>query len=298
VAERVAVLGASGLVGRALLAALEASAPAEGLDLLGTALTDAHALPGGRPARRLDVHDPVQLANLLHDFRPTTVVAATRYPREGGDYTTEQRDREVKLARRLASWLEKTGGRLVLLSTASVFSGRTGAYREDDAPDPVTRYGEARAEMERQIAALGCVHLVARLGRTDGFRPGAPTRFAALCRALRAGETVERSGDARLNPVSAAATAAALARLMGARAEGTWHLAGAEALSEAEHARRTAAALGVDAALVREARGEGEPVTLTLDPSRAHERLRALSLKYPPPFDEDLRALAAAAPRV
>ena len=46
------------------------------------------------------------------------------------------------------------GARLVHLSSDVVFSGRAGRpYAEEDAPDPITAYGAAKAEAERLVAA-------------------------------------------------------------------------------------------------------------------------------------------------
>jgi dTDP-4-dehydrorhamnose reductase len=292
-AEKVVVLGASGLIGRALLPAL--AAVRRDVELVGTTLTDANGLPAGVATRRLDVHDSVQLANLLGDFRPKTVVIATRFSR-AADYSPEQMGMEVKLARRLAAWLEKTGGRLVLLSTASVFSGRLGGYREEDEPDPVTRYGETRAEMERQLVQLGVKHLVVRLNRTDGFRPGRETRFAAMWRRLHHGERVEAHAELSLNPLSATAAAEAIAALWAEGVEGTLHVAGGEEMTEHERWRRVAAAMGVPAELVAEAPAEGPPVRLTLDPTRARRKLKGLGVAFPPDAEADLKVVLAGAP--
>ena len=77
----VLVLGASGLVGRALLQEL----PRSGAAAAGT----VHRDPLGDRLRRVDVHDRGALDALLSAERPAAVVMATRFPRTA-DYTLEQ----------------------------------------------------------------------------------------------------------------------------------------------------------------------------------------------------------------
>jgi len=48
------------------------------------------------------------------------------------------------LPHQLAALCEETGGRLVHISTDGVFSGKKGAYSEEDVPDPTDVYGLAK----------------------------------------------------------------------------------------------------------------------------------------------------------
>ncbi|HEY8799745.1 MAG TPA: sugar nucleotide-binding protein, partial [Candidatus Limnocylindrales bacterium] len=134
---RVAVSGATGRLGRALLAALE-EAPFVGP--LGP-------IAWSRPA--FDLDEPEAFAALMDRDRPEVVVHAAAWT----DVDGCAREPDLALARngqatgRLADACAERGIDLVIISTNEVFDGaRTDGrgYAPDDLPNPINPYGASK----------------------------------------------------------------------------------------------------------------------------------------------------------
>ncbi|HET7027159.1 MAG TPA: NAD(P)-dependent oxidoreductase [Candidatus Limnocylindrales bacterium] len=144
---RVAVTGAGGRLGRALV----------------EALGDAPFAPAGpiawrRPDFELDELTPESLGRLLDRDRPEVVVHAAAWTDVDGCA------REPDLAMRrngeatglLADACAARGVDLVAISTNEVFDGRRNdgrGYRADDEPNPINAYGASKLAGERAAAA-------------------------------------------------------------------------------------------------------------------------------------------------
>lgn len=146
---RVLVLGASGMIGRTVLRVL---ADALGGSVHGTLRCAAAraALPPDLSARlhlNVDLRSEDQLTALLLEARPGVVincVGLTKHQPDGQEPLPALLLNAV-LPQRLARLCRLAGVRLVQISSDCVFSGRRGAYREDDPPDAEDVYGRTKA---------------------------------------------------------------------------------------------------------------------------------------------------------
>jgi dTDP-4-dehydrorhamnose reductase len=71
----------------------------------------------------------------------------------------------------------RAGARLVHVSTEAVFSGRAGSYDEDALPDPIYRYGAAKAAAETAVRAIDPSAAVVRTSLILGYGRGGPERL-------------------------------------------------------------------------------------------------------------------------
>lgn len=165
---RVLVTGASGLLGRAVVAA----AQARGDDVVGIAHSRAHGA-----LRKLDLCDADAVRALLADVQPDAVIhtAAERRPDAMEAHPDEARRLNVDVPAQLVAAcaaLERPA-RLVHLSTDYVFDGAHPPYRPDDAPHPLNAYGQSKLDAERAIAAAAkpglatCVRVPVLYGDTE-----------------------------------------------------------------------------------------------------------------------------------
>ncbi len=145
---RVLVLGASGMLGSAVLRVL-ADDPA--LEVWGSLRNSAsvRALPEASHARLLtgvDVLDQDTLTSLLARVRPQVVINCVGLIKQ----LAEANDPlcvlplNALLPHRLARLSELLGARLVHISTDCVFSGRKGGYLESDVSDAEDLYGKSK----------------------------------------------------------------------------------------------------------------------------------------------------------
>ena len=145
----VLVLGASGMLGHALMHELS-SAP--GLTVHGT-VRSTGGLPaaftrimGPRLVAGVDVRDRQAVTELVERLRPDVVVNAVGVIKQtpNVDDTVLTAELNGLLPHLLARLCTDVGARLVQISTDCVFSGRTGGYTEDDIPDPIDFYGRSK----------------------------------------------------------------------------------------------------------------------------------------------------------
>lgn len=257
---RVAVTGAGGRLGRALVAALE-EAPFSGP--LGP-------LAWSRPA--YDVDDPGAAARLVHRDAPEVVVHAAAWTDVDGcarDPERAMRRNAIAVAE-LADACATAGTDLVVLSTNEVFDGRrTGGpgYGPDDRPAPINPYGASK--LAGETAAQGAYLRRGGVLEADlaGSPPGAPQLaivrtawlfgppgndfpgkiLAAAERARAAGEPLRVVGDEIGSPTYAPDLADAIVELLASGAfAGVHHVVNAGAVSRAGWARAVLAAVGLD----------------------------------------------------
>jgi dTDP-4-dehydrorhamnose reductase len=260
------VTGASGYLGRALLASTEPP-------VIATRFSPAG--PAGRALewRRLDVRDGAAVEALFTEIRPAAVIH-TAYRQQGPDSW----DTNVAGSANVAAAAAATGARLVHVSTDVVFDG-TGSrpYREDDEPNPVSDYGRSKLEAEREVLLVHPDALVVRTSlMVGGAEPGPQER--AVVAAARGESDTEFFDDEWRSPVLVGDLAAALVELSRRRERGILHLAGPEAVSRWELARAIAAAHGLPGERLRRGRLAGSglqrPAYCVLDSSRARALLR------------------------
>ena len=146
----VLVLGASGMLGHALMHELTEHLPH--LTVLGTARS-LDSLPepfrstfASRLVDGVDVLDPVSVSSVIADLRPETVINAVGVIKQapGVDDSVLTTQINALLPHLLARDCAAAGARLVQISTDCVFSGRAGRYTEVDLPDPVDFYGRSK----------------------------------------------------------------------------------------------------------------------------------------------------------
>lgn len=252
---RVAVTGAGGRLGRALVTALEES-PFTG---------PFGPLAWTRPI--FDLDQPDAFAALLDRDRPEVVVHAAAWT----DVDGCARDPELALARNgaattsLAEAAAARGIDLIVVSTNEVFDGRrtdgTG-YAPDDPTNPINPYGASKLAGEEGARAayasaagvgeeaaagpaLGIVRTAWLFGPPGNDFPA--KILAAAERAQAAGEPLRLVSDEHGSPTAAHDLAEAIAELIGGAAiAGTHHLVNAGVASRADWARETLRQAGID----------------------------------------------------
>jgi dTDP-4-dehydrorhamnose reductase len=210
----------------------------------------------GVESRSWDSSDATTVEPLLAACRPDYVVLAFAVRGDSRPYTTAARERDVGATASIARWCERSGARLVLLSSGSVFEAGGGPSAEARAPAVMTEYGRFKAGQEAAVKASSADALIIRFCQALGRDSGHPTRFERLAGALSRGERVPRSGDWSTNDACVDDLVESIDLLLQQGARGVVHLGSLDGATQADSARRLARLLGVSPELVVETRDD------------------------------------------
>jgi dTDP-4-dehydrorhamnose reductase len=203
---KVAILGGTGLLGKALM-------PAWGADEVR-----------GLGSRDVDIRDVQKVREVVNAMRPDWIVLAAAYTDVDGCESNPDlafsvnRDGAVNVAHAA----KETGARLLFLSSDYVFDGRkTSPYETDDPRNPQSVYGRSKAEAELRLLDVmpGCC-----IARTSWlFGTGGKCFPDTILKLAASRPALDVVNDQRGCPTYAADLAAAIVQLCGADASGIVH---------------------------------------------------------------------------
>jgi dTDP-4-dehydrorhamnose reductase len=147
-------------------------------------------------------------AHVVHAAAMTYVANCMRQPQEAFAVNGEGTKNVVEAARAASA-------RILYISTASVFKGDHGDYREEDAPEPTNAYNQSKREGEWYALDYdgGIVLRFNLIGiHPDGSR--GTNFFEWLVDGFRANEDITLFADACINPLSNWTVAALAAKIL------------------------------------------------------------------------------------
>lgn len=229
-AVRPLVIGAGGMLGRALVRRLESEYP----ETIGATRAE------------IDILDRFGMEAEIVRLNPTVVVNCAAWTDVDGCTRNPGRALEVNAegAEHLARAAASSGCRMVQISTDFVFDGRLERpYVEDDVPSPIQAYGLSKLEGERRVAVAAGDHLIVRTAWLYGEH-GDHFVGRILARA-RSGETLRVVDDQRGSPTLVDDLADAIASLLRVEHRGVVHVVNTGVVSRFELARRALEATGL-----------------------------------------------------
>jgi dTDP-4-dehydrorhamnose reductase len=297
---RVAVIGASGLVGRAVMRELFAST---GWHVVGT----AHRRASDRTFA-LDIRDAAAVDAFIAQCAPDAIViaAAERRPDVCESDPALARALNVDAVRTIASAAYGRRAWVLSISTDYVFDGTKPPYRIDDPPCPINAYGRSKRDGERALAQATDLCCVLRLpllfGHIVDWQESAVTSLVppiAASAALNAPAAVMDAWAIRY-PTYTGDVAHVIRQMLERHAAGEaicgvaqW--SGAEPMTKFDMAMRIARVLDVDARIeprYANADATPRPHDCHLDSSR----LETLGIGRRTPFDTALMNVLGAFP--
>lgn len=297
----VALIGASGLLGRAV--ATELAQHAKDWRVVRTAHRRSAA--GSVP---LDIRDHHAVRAFLRREKPQVVVvaAAERRPDVCENDPALARALNVDALAAIAAEARALGAWVLSISTDYVFDGTSPPYRPDDAPAPLNAYGQSKLDGEH--ALLGCdpeacvLRLPLLYGPVVDWSESAVTSLtpAIVASADLASAPATMDAWATRYPTYTPDVAVVIREMIAHRARGATisgitHWSGDEPMTKFEIAERIARALKVDAKLVP----QRTPADATPRPRDCHldsARLEALGIGRRTPFDTAIARLLARYP--
>lgn len=247
---------------------------------------EVHATYRTRPGRArdvtwhaLDIADRQAVHHLVCELRPEAVIHTAVSDRDRAKFSSqaEYQAAIVDGARCLAEAAAQAGARCVVLSSDLVFDGRQGNYVEEDAPNPIMAYGQAKAAMERALLGMSSDLVVVRTSLILTLEP-IGRHVAWVVDALRRGERRDLFTDELRCPIWSDELAAALLELVSLDYRGLLHVAGPEVTHRYALGLRLADYFGLDSSFITPAlsaeSGLKRPLNCTLNCKRAYALLR------------------------
>jgi dTDP-4-dehydrorhamnose reductase len=298
---KVAVIGASGLLGRAV---------ADELALQDWQVVQTTFSRRDPQSVVLDIRDADAVSHFIDLERPDAIViaAAERRPDVCENDPALARALNVDAVRTIASAARRHDAWVLSISTDYVFDGTQPPYRYDAEPSPINAYGRSKLEGERVLAEttdFGCVlRLPLLYGPIVDWRESAVTSLvpaiAASARGSADAKAAVMDAWAIRYPTFTPDVAVVVRQLLEwhARGEavcGTVQWSGDEPMTKYEIALRLADALQIDAQLTP----QHTPTDATPRPHNCHldsTRLETLGIGRRTPFDAAIRQVLAKFP--
>ena len=294
---KVAVIGASGLLGRALVDELTQQ---PGWEVVATAFSR----PG--PNRvELDIRDTQAVERFVKREAPQALViaAAERRPDVCEHDPALARALNVDAVRTLAAAANRHGAWTLSISTDYVFDGTHPPYRHDSVPAPLNAYGHSKLDGERALletAHLGCVlRLPLLYGPIVSWTESAVTSLvpAIAASASANGKAAVMDAWAIRYPTFTPDVAFVIRQMLvlharGETIRGIVQWSGDEPMTKYEIAVRLADALQLDAHLTP----QSTPTDTTPRPHNCHlasSQLELLGIGRRTPFDTAIRQVLA-----
>lgn len=185
----------------------------------------------------LDIGYPRKVQKLVSGMAPDMIANAAAFTKV--DACEYARDLAMKInfegAANLAQSANEKGIPVVHISTDYVFDGeKPEPYRENDAPNPVSAYGESKWLGERAIREITANHCIVRASWLFGHH--GPNFVETVIRLAHTGKPLRMVDDQVGAPTYTRDLSEALCDLMAANARGTYHLTGGGSCSWFEFA--------------------------------------------------------------
>jgi dTDP-4-dehydrorhamnose reductase len=238
---KIFLTGASGLVGSNVARVAER----RGHEITAVVGSWTGEVPGAHQTIRLDLGDQSAVQKSILDLFPDAIVnaAAISSPASCDANPELSHHLNVDLPLALARLAHHLSARLIHLSSEQVFDGTAPPYSRDDKVTPLDLYGRQKVESEQLVSQNAPDrHTILRLPLLGGNSlTGLRSLNERLFMAWAKGEKARLFSDEIRQPCSAENVAEAITELLEREdSTGTFHWAGAEALSRAEMGVRVA----------------------------------------------------------
>jgi dTDP-4-dehydrorhamnose reductase len=279
---RILITGASGLLGLNLALETTRRHTVFGTVNHHTLNTDAFTVI------QTDLLAPGAVERLLERTQPEWVIHCAALANldacEADPLLAQQLNTNLPL--KLASYVARSGARLVYVSTDSVFDGLRGDYSEEDIPTPIGVYSRTKLDGELVVAEADSSAIIARVNLFGWSLTGNRSLAEFFFNNLSLRKRVMGFTDVFFCPLLANDLAHIFVRMLEENLSGLYHVVSSESLSKYDFGLRLAQRFNLDGDLI-------DPTSVTQSGLKA-TRSPNLSLRS----DKLARALGEPLPRL
>ena len=248
-AKKVLITGAFGLLGEAVVKALEPN-----FQLLATGENIPVEHPYICDIQSLDIIDKIGLKNVIHTFQPDIVVNLAAYTNVDGCESKKELawNINVKGVQNILESIRRSQTKIIQISTDYVFDGNNGPYNEEVIPNPINYYGRTKLASENEIRGSQNPHVIFRTNVLFGNSTRNKPNFVDwIVKSLKEKNEIKVVTDQINNPAwtNGLAEAVKLAILLDVR--GLFNYGGSEFLNRFDFAQKIASVFELDQSTIK-----------------------------------------------
>jgi len=202
---------------------------------------------------KLDVTNQKQVSDLFSRLKPKVVVHTAAETNVDKCETQKKLSWKINVdgTRNIAEACQKSGAKLLYISTDYVFNGKKGNYNEEDEPNPINYYGITKLEGEKQIISHCRNHVILRTSVLYGWHPWKQNFVTWIINTLKQNKELTVVEDHYNTPTLADNLAEMALEAVQKDLQGLYHASGSERISRYEFAKQTAKIFNLDQSLVK-----------------------------------------------
>lgn len=205
----------------------------------------------------LDITSAAATEAVFDEIKPDTVIhtAAMTHVDECELHPLDCHLQNVEAVKNVIAACEKTGAHLIHLSTDFIFDGKDGPYKETDAPNPISIYGQSKLDAENLVMRASCPWTIVRTVLVYGIAPGLSRSNIILWvkSNLEQGKEIQVVDDQFRTPTLAEDLAEACLLIAEKKATGIFNISGKDFLTPYEMAIQTADFFHLNKSLIKRA---------------------------------------------
>jgi dTDP-4-dehydrorhamnose reductase len=249
--KRILLIGANGLIGQHLTRIF---APTWRVFACGTESTFADPKIAIEGYRKLDITRRSEVKHYFTTFNPEMIVNTVSL--RNINLCEKERtlcwDVNVRGIEHIIEACQSFKPIFVQISSAHIFNGISGMYRENDIPEPVNYFGQSVLAAEKIVQRSSLEYLIARTVSVYGNGYKINENFVSDTKAkLARNETVDAITNHTMNPTIADDLAYAIFRLIEKEEFGTFHIAGSQSCSYYDFAQEIAQVFNLNKRLIK-----------------------------------------------
>jgi dTDP-4-dehydrorhamnose reductase len=232
--EKLLILGASGLVGKALVEECK-----NGFDLYGTYFSSFTSLPKDKQFQ-LDIQQIGKLKEVIRFVKPDIVISCLR-----GEF-----NQQLELHKELAMELRNSRSRMYYFSTANVFDGDYSRHHsKTDTPITQSEYGEFKVECENILKLI--LQDRAIIIRIPAIWGKESPRMNSMKENIRKNQIIDVYSNLECNNLLDIQLAKLLRFIIENQLKGTFHLGSVDMITHGEFHERLVNLLSSDSKVLR-----------------------------------------------
>ena len=253
---KILITGANGLLGQKLVQLYDSQ---PNVDVVATGRGPNRNYVGQYTYESMDVTSKEDVLSALQKHQVDVVIntAAMTHVDQCELHPEDCWKLNVTSVEHLIEACQQTNSFLIHLSTDFIFDGENGPYREEDSPNPLSKYAESKLESERLLQASGVEHAIVRTMLVYGIVHDMSRSNIILWvkKSLEDKKEIKVVDDQWRTPTLAEDLAKGCALIAEKRAEGVYNISGKDLLTPYDMAIATADFFNLDKSLIEKVDG-------------------------------------------